>query len=126
MPCSDRVLVVEDELLIQDLLQLALEDAGYEVTAARSGAEAVRLLEASASRFSALVTDINLGPSPDGWRVAQRGRELNERLAVVYISGDSAHRWSCHGVSESVMIAKPFSPLQIVAALSGLNCRVRT
>jgi CheY-like chemotaxis protein len=118
------VLVVEDELLIQDLVQGMLEDAGYAVATAATGADAVQILEARAPQCSGLITDINLGPPPSGWDVARRARELNEGLAVVYVSGDSAHGWTLHGVPQSLLLQKPFTATQIVAALRESILRV--
>jgi hypothetical protein len=39
-------------------------------------------------------------------------------MPVVYLSGDSSHEWSSKGVPDSVMIAKPFVPVQLVTAIS--------
>jgi hypothetical protein len=41
-------------------------------------------------------------------------------LPVIYVSGASHQDWTSKGVPESVMIAKPFAPAQIVVAISGL------
>lgn len=114
-----RVLVVDDEPAIRELAQQALEDAGYEVVAVGSAAEALRALEAE-SEFVALVTDINLGPPPKGWDVAVRAREGHPGMAVVYMTGDSAEEWSAHGVPQSVIVTKPFAPAQIAVGVTTL------
>ena len=84
----------------------------------------MQILEARAPQCSGLITDINLGPPPSGWDVARRARELNEGLAVVYVSGDSAHGWTLHGVPQSLLLQKPFTATQIVAALRESILRV--
>jgi DNA-binding response OmpR family regulator len=114
------VLLVEDEVLIQDLVQTALEEGGFEVLVADDGARGLELIEDRAEILGGLVTDINLGRGPSGWDVARRGRELNGRMPVVYVSGDSAHEWASRGVPQSVMITKPFAPAQILVALASL------
>lgn len=58
-----RVLLADDEVLIRVLVEEALRDAGYEVTAAASGVEAVTTLEKE-EQFVGLVTDINFGRPP--------------------------------------------------------------
>ena len=116
-PTRPRVLLADDEVLIQELVQTALEDAGYEVTCASSGAEALAALEPDTG-FVGLVTDINFGGPPVGWAVATRAREINPTVAVVYMTGDSLHEWSAHGVPQSTVIAKPFAPSQIAVALA--------
>jgi hypothetical protein len=42
-------------------------------------------------------------------------------MPVVYVSGASHGEWTSLGVPHSVIIAKPFAPIQIVVAISGLT-----
>jgi CheY-like chemotaxis protein len=113
------VLLVDDEVLIRDLVQESLEEAGFAVVPLGAGAEAIERLQ-DGDAFCALVTDINFGAPPGGWEVATSARELSPAIAIVYMTGDSAHEWSAHGVPNSVVIAKPFAPSQIVVALASL------
>jgi CheY-like chemotaxis protein len=115
------ILLVDDEPLIQDLIQTSLEEAGYGVTGAQSGEDALAILESKAESLGGLVTDVNLGREPNGWKVAARARELNPNLPVIYMSGDSAHDWAAHGVPNSIMITKPFAPIEVVVALATLR-----
>jgi len=115
------VLAVDDDALVLDLLQSALEDGGFQVITALGGDDAMAALEMNRARdICALVTDVNLGPGKSGWEVGQRARELNPGLPVVYISGDSAHDWTARGVPRSVLVQKPFAAAQIVTAVAGL------
>ena len=115
------ILVVEDEELIQELLNQALHEGGYETKVTGSGEEAIKLLDAPEPKYRALVTDINLGRGKlDGWEVARHAREIDPEIPVVYMTGDSAHEWASRGVPNSVLIAKPFAPAQIITAVSQL------
>jgi CheY-like chemotaxis protein len=114
------LLYVEDEVLIQDVLASALIEAGFQVLTVGTGAEALEALQGRAHEFGGLITDINLGSGPDGWEVARRARELISGLPVVYVSAASQHDWTSKGVPQSVMIAKPFAPAQIVVAIAAL------
>ncbi|WP_249138241.1 response regulator [Phenylobacterium montanum] len=114
------VLLVDDEPMIQELVEVALDDAGFAVVSASSGSEALARFEADAVTFDAVVTDINLGIGPDGWDVARRSRQGNPQIPVVYISGASAAEWPNQGVPRSIMIQKPFAPAQIVMAVATL------
>lgn len=116
-----RILLVEDEFLIQDLIETTLQDAGYEVIAVDNGEAALEVLAAGAGDLAGLISDVNLGPGPSGWEIAARARELNAGIAVVYISGDSAHDWTSRGVPKSVMVSKPFAAIEVVVALAGLR-----
>jgi CheY-like chemotaxis protein len=117
---SILVFLVEDESLIQELVEHALQEGGFAVAKANSGKEAIAMLEADGAEFRALVSDIHLGAGPTGWDVARRARELNEHLPVVYMTGGNRHEWASQGVPNSILIGKPFAPAQIVTAVSQL------
>jgi DNA-binding response OmpR family regulator len=115
------ILVVEDDQLIQGVVEESLADGGFEIVIASSGENAVELLDASEGKYRALVTDINLGRgSIDGWGVARHGREIDPNFPVVYMSGKDADDWASKGVPNSIMLAKPFAPAQLVTAVSQL------
>jgi CheY-like chemotaxis protein len=114
------ILVVENEAIILDTLHHALEEAGFAVTSASSGEQALQLLEANEHGFRALVTDIDLGGAVSGWQVAHRARELSPSLPVIYMTGGNAAEWSANGVPESLLLNKPFAFAQVVTALAQL------
>jgi len=114
------LLYVEDELVTQACVADMLQEAGFAVTVASGGAEALKLLETAAAPLRGLITDVDLGKGPDGWEIARRARELVDAIPVVYVSGASQHDWTSKGVPASVMIAKPCAPVQIVVAVSAL------
>jgi len=115
------ILVVEDDQLVQSVVEESLADGGFEVIIAASGENALELLDQSAGKYRALVSDINLGPSKvDGWDVARHARELDPELPVIYMSGKDVADWASKGVPNSIMLAKPFAPAQLVTAVSQL------
>jgi DNA-binding response OmpR family regulator len=115
------VLVVEDDQLVQSVVGDCLNDAGFEAVLASSGENAVELLDAAEGKYRALVTDINLGPEKiDGWLVARHAREIDPNVPVVYMSGKEVDEWASAGVPNSIMLAKPFAPAQLVTAVSQL------
>ena len=114
------VLVIEDDDGIQCLVDDALTEAGFDPAIAASGEEAVTLFQGSNGKYRVLVTDINLIGRIDGWEVAQQARKIDPELPIVYMSGASAADWPSKGVPNSIMLAKPFAPAQLVTALSQL------
>jgi two-component system cell cycle response regulator CpdR len=115
------LLLVEDEVLIAHSLEEALTEAGFEVQLAVNGTEATKALEANATSIAALITDIRLPlEGPNGFDLAHRARELSPKVAVIYVSGDSAAEWASKGVPKSVMLAKPFAIAQLITAVSQL------
>ena len=102
------LLLVEDEPLIALAMQDALEDAGYRVVTAADGHSGAAVIAASIQEFAGLITDIRLGSGPDGWLLAHNARSSRPDLPVLYVTGDSAHEWSCKGVPGSAVLQKPF------------------
>ena len=66
------------------------------------------------------MTDINLQGKMDGWEVAQHAREIEPDFPVAYMSGAAAADWTSKGVPNSIMLAKPFAPAQLLTAVSNL------
>jgi DNA-binding response OmpR family regulator len=114
------ILVVEDDQLIQSLVEETLGDGGFETAIAAFGEEALSLLQYHKGKYRALVTDINLQGKIDGWEVAQHAREIEPDFPVVYMSGAAAADWTSKGVPNSIMLAKPFAPAQLLTAVSNL------
>jgi DNA-binding response OmpR family regulator len=114
------VLVIEDDKDLQAMLEDGLRDGEFEPAIAASGEEAITLLKAFRSKYSALVTDIALLGQTDGWRVARAAREVVPGLPIVYITGGAGNEWDLKGVPGSVLLTKPFTPTQLVAAVAKL------
>lgn len=120
MTADALVLLVEDDAQIRVVLEEMMEDAGFQAMAVANGHQALVALEEEATRFQAVLTDIWLGRSPDGWEVARRARELVPNMPVLYLSGNSAQKWAARGVPNSLMVGKPYVAAQIVSALTTL------
>jgi DNA-binding response OmpR family regulator len=115
-----KVLVVEDDQLIQAMVEEALSDGGFGSAITASGEEAILLLKSSTSQYRAVVTDINLAGQLDGWEVARAARENDPAMPVIYMTGTHGEEWASKGVPNSVLLAKPFAPAQLVTAIANL------
>jgi DNA-binding response OmpR family regulator len=115
----ERVLLVEDDELLGVLFELALCEAGYLVTRARTGAAAMAMLLA-ATPVDLVVTDIGLGDGPDGWQVARRARARNPDMPVIYMTGARADEWMPQHVPLGVLLLKPFPIDQLVEMVGHL------
>jgi DNA-binding response OmpR family regulator len=119
-PAAPVLLYVEDEILIQITLLAFLEEAGFQVLAVSDGTQALTFLSSEPEGLQGLITDVDLGDGPDGWDVARSARALVSDLPVVYVSAACSDDWKARGVCNSLMIAKPCSPAQAVAAMTSL------
>lgn len=102
-----RVLIVDDEYLIADILGFALEDAGYEVEKASNGAKAMN--ELGKGRFDVIITDYMM-PIMNGEEFARQVREDEslKDLPIILMSGAQADIGKDKPGLFSVVIAKPF------------------
>jgi DNA-binding NtrC family response regulator len=102
-----RLLIVDDEEIALLNLQHVMEKEGYQVTAARSGAAAVKLLEQK--DFDVVLTDLRM-EGVDGMDVLRKSRALQPGVEVIFITGyataESAVQALKHGAF--YYIAKPF------------------
>jgi DNA-binding response OmpR family regulator len=114
------ILVIEDDQSIQSLVGEALTDGGFEPAIAPSGEEAVTLLMGGHTKYCALVTDINLRGTMNGWEVAKKAREIDPAFPIVYMTGAAPEQWASHGVPNSILLTKPFAPAQLITAISNL------
>ena len=85
-PTSQRVLLVEDERAVRELLVEQLEAMGHHVVAAPTPARACEIYEQSPEDFDLVVTDVVM-PGMDGWALTTRLRAERPSLPVVLISG---------------------------------------
>ena len=111
-----RVLFVDDNFTCNLETREFLQAQGMAVDAAYCAAAALEMIDRREA-LTALVTDIDLGPGPDGFQVARRARALYPDLPVIYISGAMGPRVASEGVPGAEFVAKPFHPSQILAAL---------
>src|SRR4029453_11725518 len=78
-----RVLVVDDEKSVSDLLAITLQKAGYDVTLAEGGGGGVEGIRGES--FDAIITDLRM-PKVDGLQVLRSAKELSPDTAVVMVT----------------------------------------
>ncbi len=120
---AKRVLIVEDDAHIANLLRMHLRDEGYDVTHAASGEDGLRLLEDN--DWSALVLDLML-PGVDGLEICRRARAMTRYTPIIITSARASevHRILGLELGADDYLAKPFSMLELVARIKALLRRV--
>jgi CheY-like chemotaxis protein len=115
-----RVLLVEDEFLLCDMISEVLAEHGFEVFAVANAKDALRHLTCG-SPCDILLTDINLPGSIDGAALAQLARELRPKLPVVYASGSYKRLEELNAVTGALFVAKPYDPNKLCKMLSEMT-----
>jgi two-component system cell cycle sensor histidine kinase/response regulator CckA len=83
---TERILIIDDEYSVRNVLSLSLQHLGYEVEVAASGTEALELYQRSPGGFDLVLLDM-LMPQMSGDKVFFRLKELNQNIRVLLISG---------------------------------------
>ena len=114
-----RVLVVDDEQMLADLLASALRYEGWEVTTAATGTDAVHA--ARAVKPDAIVLDMML-PDFDGLEVMRRIRTEQPDVPVIFLTAKDgvADRITGLTAGGDDYVTKPFSLEEVIARLRGL------
>jgi CheY-like chemotaxis protein len=118
-PAHEVVLVVEDETTLRELVRHYLQNQGYTVLEANSGAAALRIAESYSGPIHLLLTDVIM-PGMNGRELAQQLSSLRPETRVLYMSGYTENVIGHNGTLDAGvnLLQKPFT-------LPALNARVR-
>ncbi len=104
-----RVLVVDDETHVREVLIEALEAEGCEVVSAQSGEIALALFDQNGGKFDGIFTDIGM-PEMTGWELVSEIRQRSQTIPIAIISGwaDAISLETKNSVKADWVVAKPF------------------
>ena len=119
-PGVERLLLVEDEIAIQEMLATVLRQVGYQVTSANDGAMAIETIMTAGNKLDAVVLDLNM-PRLGGVEVLKVLRQRWPNLPVLIMSGHLTETVLTElrqlGQSHEHIIEKPFDFLNFGRAL---------
>ena len=115
------ILLVEDDSKVRQLIGAMLERRGYQVVEARSGSEAVILVEQDPLAIDLLITDVVM-PKMSGPELAGILKVLRPGIKVLYISGYLEDQLREYSVShlEANFLQKPFTQEALIQKLDEL------
>ena len=123
---SKKILVVDDEENIVELVKFNLEQEGYQVTSAYTGKEALNLIEKDS--FNLVILDLML-PEMDGFDICRKIRNKTgiNRLPVIMLSAKSEEVDKVLGleIGADDYITKPFSPRELLARVKAVLRRTK-
>jgi len=118
---SKKILIVDDEPNIVAALEFLLQRNGFEVSVARNGDEALKLIETH--KPDLVLLDVMM-PRRSGYDVCQRMRENEEwrHIKIVMLSAKGREVEVNKGLSigADLYVTKPFSTRELVAQIKGL------
>lgn len=120
-----RILVVEDEDAIRDFVVINLQRAGYDVTPAANGEEALRIFEEQQGNFDVALLDIMM-PGIDGFTLCKKIRAQSSTIGIIMLSAKSQEMDKVNGlmIGADDYVTKPFSPSELTARVDAIHRRV--
>jgi CheY-like chemotaxis protein len=113
-----RILIVEDEILIAEDLRISVQKMGHEVVGiAGQGPEAVQ--KALATHPDVILMDVRLDGPMDGVEAARRIRSRAD-IPIVYVTAHASVLASLEIDNRCTRLGKPFSPHQLEAAIESI------
>jgi DNA-binding response OmpR family regulator len=110
-----RVLVVDDDPDIRELLFTALEDEGFEVVPAGNGQEALAVIKSF--RPDVIVLDLMM-PVMDGWQFVQEMRARDEDIPIVLLSAARDLKTHAKALAAADIIEKPFDLAELLPKIA--------
>lgn len=120
-----KILVVDDEPDLREILQCNLENAGYEVDTAESAEEALHILS---PEHNLILLDVMMG-GMSGFRMADKlHNELKLKTPIIFLTAKDTERDMLTGFSAGAddYIAKPFSLHEVLARIKAVLRRTQT
>ncbi|MFH1056074.1 MAG: response regulator [Candidatus Altiarchaeota archaeon] len=112
---KNRILVVDDEPDLVDIVKLVLTQAGFDVSTAQSGKECLE--KASKEKFDLIILDIWM-PQMDGWTALRKLKEkkITDKTKVIILTVDKGPGVEIFGLQDVVSdyLTKPFNREKLV------------
>ena len=118
-----KIVLVEDEKDLSNLIKKYLENAGFEVICYLNGEEAIRNVNIDAHLW---ILDIMLGDDVNGYDILKKIRETNESIPVIFTSARDKDLDKIIGLElgSDDYITKPYSPKELVLRVNNIIKRV--
>jgi len=118
-----KIVVVDDEAHIRELIRLYLEDEGFEIIEKANGAEALEYTEHH--KVDLAIIDIMM-PKMDGWQLCENLREYGDMpILMITAKGEAADRIKGFKLGTDDYLVKPFDPVEMVLRVKALLKRYR-
>ena len=120
-----KVLIAEDESAIREIIAITLKRAGYEVTEACDGQQALMLYNEKEGDFDVVLLDIMM-PNIDGLEVCKRLRAVSGTVGIIMLTAKTQEMDKVSGLLMGAddYITKPFSPSELMARVDSVYRRV--
>ncbi len=121
-----KILVCEDEQNIREFVVINLKRAGYDVTEAVNGDQALELYEKNSGDFDVVILDIMMPGRHDGLAVCKELRKKSSAIGIILLTAKTQEMDKVSGLMMGAddYVTKPFSPSELVARVDSVYRRV--
>jgi len=116
-PATKRILVVDDDPSVREMLTRVLAGEGYQATAAASGDEALKIV--TATPFDLVLLDLNM-PGKNGWDTFERLTTENPLVAVIIITARPNQLFTAVGAGVGALLEKPLDFPKLLETMTRL------
>jgi len=115
-----KVLIVDDDREIVELLNIYLKNEGYDVLKAYNGQQALNYIK-NDDEIELVILDVMM-PKVNGIEVVEKLREENHSIPVIILSAKSSDNDKIQGLISGAddYVTKPFNPLEVIARVKSL------
>ncbi|WP_121663775.1 MULTISPECIES: response regulator transcription factor [Metabacillus] len=118
-----KIMIVDDEAHIRELVRLYLDDEGFEIVEMSNGAEALDYAENH--KLDLVILDIMM-PKLDGWELCKELRELGDiPILMITSKGEAQDKIKGFKLGTDDYLVKPFDPVELVLRVRALLKRYR-
>jgi two-component system, cell cycle sensor histidine kinase and response regulator CckA len=116
---SETILVVEDEPVLRDMAHLILQDCGYQVLEAGSGAEALQVWERNPGRIDLVLSDVVMPGGMSGRDLAVKLVASHPQLRIIFTSGYNVEETNTDFFrpGRAVFLQKPYTRADLAKAV---------
>ncbi|MEG0833230.1 MAG: response regulator transcription factor [Oscillospiraceae bacterium] len=121
-----RIIVVEDEYAIRDLITLNLKRSGYDVTGVENAEKALEILNSDAEGFDIALLDIML-PGINGLQLCELIRRDNSKIGIIMLTAKTQEQDKIAGLAIGAddYVTKPFSIGELIARVDAVYRRTQ-
>ena len=118
----EKILIVDDDIMMRKIIKLMLEKLGYQVIVASSPDEAIDLFKKEKNSIDLLLTDVMM-PGMNGNELKKRVEKIMPGIKTLFISGHTLKTISYYGVAGKGIhfLQKPFTLSNLAGKIKGVT-----
>lgn len=118
-----KILIVDDDAHIRELINLLLRKEGFDLYEASDGMQALKVMEKV--KIDLAVIDIMM-PNMDGWQLYKELREFSDiPILMLTAKGETTQKVKGFGLGADDYLVKPFEPIELVLRIKALLKRYK-